>query len=201
MALLKIPVVKGKGTVEIDTDTIPEAMYAAALEAGLKVLVNGGTSKITKAQYPNEEELKAAAMAKANERVSEINAGTLKIAGKKAASKTSGAVNTEAMRLAKALVKDSMREQGLKISHYKASEITAAAKVMLEQMPELITQAEENLAKRKETPVAQKVDLASIMKADPELVAKADAKKKPLSAKQAGMTAKQKKGRAAQATA
>lgn len=202
MAIFKVPVVKGKGFVEIDSDTIPEHIFAAALEAGFKVLVNGGMSKVTKAEYPVAEELQAKAMSVAEERVGQINAGTLKLAGKKATGKVKGEVMTEALRLAKAIVKDQMREAGMKISHYKASEITTAAKAVLEDQPELIAQAEAAIEARKATPKSQTINLASLMKADPELVAKADAKKKPLSAKQAGMTTKSKKGKGgAQATA
>jgi len=171
--------------------------------AGLKVLVNGGTSKITKSTYPDEAELATVAQAKAEERAAEIIAGTLKVAGSKAKGKTPAKVMTEARRLAKAYIKDQMREQGLKISHYDAKEITAAANDLLESMPELIAQAEANLKAREETPVATKLDLSSLMKVNPAKVAKAteaNEKKKVLSAKQAGMTTK-KKAKATQAQA
>lgn len=209
MAIVQVPVVKGKDSVDIDTDAIPPEVWSAVIEAGLKVFVNGGASKITKAAYNGDEgKLKDAAMAKAQERVASMLDGTIKIPGKKAAKKGGDReVNTEAMRLAKAHVKDLMREQGLKISHYSAKEITEAAKNVLESMPELYEEAKANIAKRKEAVAveAKGIDLSKLMKADPKLVAKAAeaaAKKKKgsLSAKQAGMTAK-RKPKAAQAQA
>lgn len=189
MAILSIPVTKGKASVEINTNTIPEGMYAAALAAGLKVLINGGASKITKEAYPDAEEMKTAAMAKAQERVEAINAGTLKIPGTKAAkSGVSGAVMTEAMRLARNLVKDTIKKAGHKISHYEASEITKAAKALLADDPSLIETAKANLDARSEIKVGIKI--TDIIKESPALVAKAEAKKAEkkttLSAKQAG---------------
>lgn len=205
MAIFKVPVVKSKGSVDIDYDSIPNDMLRAVIEAGLKVVLNGGTSKITKSTYPDEAELRAAAQAKAEERGAELLAGTLKTAKSKAAGKTPAKVLTEARRLAKAYVKDQMREQGLKISHYDAKEITAAANNYLEDNPELIVMAEANLKAREETPIATKLDLSALMKVNPDKVKKAteaNEKKKVLSAKQAGLIAKSKpKGKAAQANA
>lgn len=203
MSIFKVPVVKSKGSVEIDYAQIPDDMLRHIIAAGLKVLVNGGTSKITKSTYPDEAELATVDQAKAEERAAEIIAGTLKVAGSKAKGKTPAKVMTEARRLAKAYIKDQMREQGLKISHYDAKEITAAANDLLESMPELIAQAEANLKAREETPVATKLDLSSLMKVNPAKVQKAteaNEKKKVLSAKQAGMTTK-KKAKATQAQA
>lgn len=204
MSIFKVPVVKSKGFVEIDYANIPDEMLRHVVAAGLKVLINGGTSKITKSTYPNEAELQSVSQAKAEERAAELIAGTLKVAGAKAKGKTPAKVMTEARRLAKAYIKDQMREQGLKISHYDAKEITAAANDLLESMPELIAQAEANIKAREETPVATKLDLSSLMKVNPTKVAKAteaNEKKKALSAKQAGMTVKAKPGRKAQAQA
>lgn len=205
MAIVQVPVVKGKGMVDIDTEKLNDDMFRAVVEAGLKVLVNGGTSKITKATYSDEAELKAAAMAKAEERVKELLEGTLKVPGRKAAKKASGAVMTEARRLAKAHVKDLMRKAGIKISHVDAKEITGAANALLESMPELIEEAKANIEAREKTEVAGKIDIASLIKINPTKKAKADAeakaKKETLSAKQAGMTAKAKKKSPAQASA
>lgn len=206
MPIVKVPVVKGKGTVNIDTDALNEEYFRHVVEAGLKALVNGGMSKVTKAQYPVDSELQEAAMKVAQERAEKLVEGTLKIAGKKAAGKASGAVMSEARRLARAHVKDLMREQGIKVSHVDAKDITAAANTLLESMPELIEEAKANIAKRSETPVAGKIDLASIIKINPAKKAKADKeaadkKAKGVSAKQAGMPAKRKPKPGAQANA
>lgn len=193
MAIMQVPVTKGKGFIEIETDDLPQDVYAEALLQGLKVLANRGASKITKETYPVADELKAAALAKAEEQKALMLKGDIKFTGKAKAKKASGAVMTEARRLAKNLVKDEMKRQGIKISHVDAKDITKAANELLEVMPELIAQAEQNVAERDKTPV--KIDLGAIIHVNPDKVAKAEAKKKdkPLSAKQAGMTAKRKK--------
>lgn len=207
LSIMTIPVTKGKGTVDIDLASIPEAVYAEALRLGLKELVNRGMSKITKAAFPNDEEgMKAAAMAQAAKNVEAINTGNIRFSSGTKSKGISSEVKTEAMRLAKALVKDSLKRDGMKISHIPASEITAAAKDVLEAHPSLIAQAEANIAERKATTI--KVDVTKLVKVDPALVAKAEEKKAKtkaagqLSAKQAGKVAPRgKKGKVAQATA
>lgn len=208
MAILQVPVTKGKATVDIDTDTLPEEVYKEALLQGLKVLVNRGASKITKAAYPNDDDMKAAAMKVAEEQVNLINTGKIKFTGKKAAGKASGAVMTEARRLAKNFVKDEMRRQDIKISHVAASEITKAANLLLEseQGKAIIAKAEANLKERETVKVGEGgFDIKSLIKADPALVAKAEARKakekadKPLSATQAGKPKQRQKGQQAQA--
>lgn len=205
MGILNIPVTKGKATLAIDTDAIPEAVYAYALAEGLKVIMNKGMSKVTKVTYPVEDELKAAAMAVAEKNVEAIKNGTIKIPGAKSATKASGAVMTEARRLAKNIVKDQMKEAGLKISHYPAKEITAAANELLAADPSIIETAAANLEARAAMPVKAEGILATL-KADPKLVAAAEAKKSKstLSKTQAGKVApraKGAKGKPAQATA
>lgn len=187
MATLSIPVTKGKANVEFDTDALPDAVYQEALRLGLKELANRGMSKVTKAAYPNEDEMKAKAMEVAATNVENIVAGKIKFTGQKA-SKVSGAVKTEAMRLARNLVKDAIKANGGKISHYEASEITKAAKELLEADQSLLKMAEDNIAAREQVGKTEKIDLSKIA-TSPKLVAKAEAKKKgdgTLSAKQAG---------------
>lgn len=198
MALMQVPCTKSKGTVEIDTDAIPADVYAEALLQGLKVLVNRGASKITKETYPDADELKVAAQAKAEEQKVAIMSSQIKFSGSAKVKKASGAVMTEARRLAKNLVKDEIKRKGGKISHYDAKEITKAANAYLEQDPTLIEMAQANLAERDKTDVGSKIDLSALIQPSPKRVAEAEAKKAkakkdaPLSAKQAGMTKKQK---------
>lgn len=201
MAIMSVPVTKGKGNIEINTDDIPEAVYAEALLQGLKVLLNRGASKVTKETYPVEDELKAAAMAKAEEQKALVMSGGIRFTGQAKSKKASGQVMTEARRLAKNLVKDEMKRQGIKISHVDAKDITTAANQLLEQMPELIVQAEANIAERDKTPV--KIDLKAIIPVNEGKKAKEEARKKdkPISAKQAGMVTKRAKGKPAEATA
>ena len=201
MAVLNVAITKAKTTMAVDTDKIPEDVYAEALLLGLKVLLNRGTSKVTASTYPNAEELKAAAFAVAEKQMELVNTSKIKFTGGKKKSGTSGAVMTEARRLAKALVKDEIKRQGGKISHYEASEITKAANAFLEteEGAKLITQAQANLKERENVSIGKTIDLSGLIAESPDLVAKAEAKKKakPLSAKQAGMVQKRSKGQGA----
>jgi hypothetical protein len=191
MAIMQVPVTKGKGVIEIDTDSLPEAVYAEALLQGLKTLVNRGQSKITVAELGDADTVKKEAMIAAEKQKGKILSGDIKFSGKAKATKVSGAVNTEAMRIARNRVKDAIKASGKRISHYTAKDISAAAKSLIEADPSIIADAEAALAKRSEIPVAE--DLMALLKEDPKLVAKAEAKKaeaeknKPLSAKQAGL--------------
>ena len=196
MAVIKIAVTKGKDVVEIDTDALPQAVYEEALMQGLKVLVNRGMSKITKAEYGDEAIVRTEAMFKARANVDDILAGKIKFTGKAAAkSKVSGAVNTEAMRIARNRVKDAIKANGMKISYVKASDITAAAKELIaaedaDNPESCIALAKITLEKRAETPVA--IDIKSLIAEDPTLREKGEAKKaaekaeRGLSATQAG---------------
>ncbi len=202
-SILTIPVTKSKGSVEIDTSTLPDDVYREVLIQGLKVLANRGMSKITKASTKDEAELKTLAQEQAEKNVEAMKAGKIKFSAGVKAKKASGKVMTEAMRLARGIVKDEIKRSGGKVSHYEASEITKAAKAYLEADPAILALAEKNLAERESVPKPATINLAELIKASPKLVAAAEAKKaekKPLSAKQAGMTAKRKKGEAAQAS-
>lgn len=188
MAELQIPITKAKGEfITIDTDKIPTDVYAEMLLQGAKVLLNRGTSKITKAAYPDAAELKAKAIEKAQEQLALVMESKIKFTGQKKASGATGAVKTEAMRLAKALVKDELKRQGFKISHIEASEITKVAKEYLDASPELLEQAKANIEARQQIKVGDKLNVKSLVKENPKLVAKAEAKKAgTLSATQAG---------------
>jgi hypothetical protein len=197
MAKVNVPVTKSKGFVEIETDNLPDEVYKEALLQGLKVLVNRGMSKITKANIPDEATFKAEAQAKAKKNVEDIYAGKVRITGGKA-KKASGVVMTEARRLAKNLVKDAMKSAGIKISHVEASEITKAANALLDEDPSIIEQAKANVEAREKQVEGEGDKLASIVGSisiSQKKVAAAEAKRAKggtLSAKQAGKTAKHK---------
>lgn len=190
MAKLLIPIVKGKAPLEIDTDesVIPTEVYEEALIQGFKVLLNRSMSKISKETYPNAEELKAAALAKAAETYEDLKKGKVRRTSGTKTSKVTGKVKTEAMRLARNLVKDQIKAAGGKISHYEASEITKVAKALLEseQGKSLMDMAAANIAEREKAPV--KIDIGTIVVSE-KRVAKANekaAKAKTLSAAKAG---------------
>lgn len=200
MAVLKIPVTKAARTIDVDTDSLPEEVYAAAMAEGLKVLLNAKMSKIAVKDLEGEHLAAAreAAMRKAEENLAALYAGKIKTtrtatAKDASGSKVSGPVLVEARRLAKAKVKDLMREAGIKISHVEAKQITAAANELLAQDPSFIEQAKINLEARATQPVA--IDIASLIHESPKLVAKATEKKakdketRVLSAKQASKVA------------
>lgn len=172
MSELHIAVTKGKGTVTVDTEKVPDAYYKAALAAGFKTIVNGGTTKITKETYPDEDERHAKALEVAQQRVDDMMAGKLKLSARASTGATNSAVMTEARRIAKALVKDTLRASGAKVSHYSASDILTAANAVIENDPSIITMAEANLAKRAPT----NINIGAMLKPDPSLVAKSEAK-------------------------
>lgn len=189
MADMEVSITKGKDVIVIDTDALPEDVYREALLQGLKVLLNRGMSKVTKSAYPGDEAgMKAKAMEIAAKNKADLLEGKVrKTGGKK--SGLSGAVKTEAMRIARNIVKDELKRQKIKISHVDAKDITAAAKALMESEPEIVKQAEANLAERA-TVTIKGIDIAAIAKINPAKKAKDEAEKanKPLSAKQAGKT-------------
>jgi hypothetical protein len=197
--IIPITLKNGAGVVDVDTARLPDAVYREALLQGLKVLAERAMSKLTKEAYPDEAERKAAIKAKAEANIEDMYEGKVKITGAVAVKKASGAVMTEAMRLARNLVKDAMKAEKIKISTVKASDITAAAKAFIEADPSIITTAEANLKAREATPV--KINIKSLIHADPELVKKAEAKAaaakadKPLSKTQAGKVAPRAKAK------
>ena len=209
---VQVPVTKSKGYVTIDPEIIPPEVWDAVVLEGLKAFVNKGMSKILLKGLEGDDLAKAqaAAQAQAEKNAAAILDGSIKLPGRKAKSKASGAVMTEARRLAKNFLKDEAKKQGIKVSHVPAKEWTAATKQLLEsdQGKGFIAQAEKNILARTEAPAAEGISLASLLPDFAELVkkgaesdAKAKERGKQLSAKQAGMTAKRKPKAGQSATA
>ena len=201
MAELSVPITKGKGSVTIDTETLPDEVYKEAMLLGLKELANRGMSKLTKASTKDEDELKSLAMAQAEKNVEAILSGNIRFLGKKAKTGESAAVMTEARRLAKNLIKDAIKAAGKRINTVEPKVITQGANDYLasDQGASLIAQAKANLEERAKSPI--KVDIEALgIKESPKLVAKADAekaaKKSSLSKTQAGKVAPRAKPKA-----
>ena len=194
MAIILVPVVKAKAMMEVDTDRLDEQTYTEAVKLGLKQMLNRGQTKITAAEISDEEQRKAESWSKAEETLKDIYAGKVRISGGKA-KKATGKINTEAMRIARQLVKDAMKAQGIKVSLVKAKDISAAAAELLEADPEILKEAAANVKARedKEKAIATKIDLSKIQ-LDPNRVKAAADKKTKVSAKQAGMTVKARPG-------
>ena len=194
MAIRLVPVVKAKAMMEIDTDRLDEQTYTEAVKLGLKQMLNRGQTKITAAEISDEEQRKAESWSKAEETLKDIYAGKVRISGGKA-KKATGKINTEAMRIARQLVKDAMKAQGIKVSLVKAKDISAAAAELLDADPEILKEAAANVKAReeKEKAISTKIDLSKIQ-LDPNRVKAAADKKTKVSAKQAGMTVKARPG-------
>lgn len=210
MAAIQVPIKSGV-TIAFDPELITDDdTYSAIFLLGLQAVLSKGMSKLTKNAFTDAGATKAGfADAKAHMEAeiaakAEANAKDLLengIKAKKAKAKVAGKVKVEAMRIARGLIRDKLKAEGYVLSHIKASEISAIAEQYLatDAGKAIITQAEANLKAREETPVLEGLDLSGV-KVDPKLVAAAEEKKakakkdKPLSAKQAGMTAPRKKG-------
>ena len=187
MSMLNIPVPKagaGHG-MEIDTDDImalPDDVLKEILLQGAKVVLNRGQSKLKSAKGMEGNKLAShqkAIMEVVAEQWEKMKKGEIRVTGGR--SKVSGAAKTEALRLAKALVKDAIKKNGGKVSHYKASQITAAAKTYLEgeHGARLMKIAQANLAEqeKEKQETTGLIDLSGISP-DEELVAKNPAKPK-----------------------
>ena len=193
--IINVPITKAKSSIAVDVDTIDIAVYESALSEGLKVLVNGGMTKITKENIPDEEARKVEAQRIAEERVQAMIDGSFKTSKRAAAAGKgpSAQVLTEARRLARILVKEALKAKGLKVTHYTSSEITQAANEIIAADPSIIDTATKNLEARS-MPAKPTIDPTDHMKADPKLVAAEEAKKAerkagPLSKTQAGKVA------------
>jgi hypothetical protein len=207
MSILEIPITKaGKGvTFSVDTDDLntlmesnPEA-FLDILARGLKDALNSRMTKGIEAPSKLEgaalESNKAAALAKAEENFKDLLDGKLV---KKSASKASAGVDrkvmSEAVRLAKEVVKNEIRKAGQRPSLVAAKDITAWAKQFVEEDPSYIEQAKLNLAEVEAKASKPILDIKSKIKLDPKLVAKSEKvkaeRKTQLSAKQASMPAK-----------
>lgn len=200
MATLNIPITKaGKNVMfEVDTDvfnTLMETNPELALELvaeGFKTILNKrmttGFDAPSKLEGKALEDQKAAALAKAQQNLDDFVAG--KLSTRKAGGKAKGverAVMTEAMNVARSVVRDRIRKAGKRPSLVATKDITAAAKKLVEADESFIENAKATIAERAKVQTA--VNLDDFIKEDATLVAKADKakaeRKSQLSAKQA----------------
>lgn len=181
-SVIKFALKNGAGDIEVDTAKLPDEVYKEALLQGLKQIAERNMSKITKAAYPVEAERKAAIAAKAQANIEDAYAGKTKLTGAGPKTKVAGKVMTEAMRLARALIKDALRQAKIKQSSVGAKELTAAAKQYISEHPDLLATAEANLKAREETP---KLDLSALIK-NVSALPKVQDPKPPISKAQAG---------------
>ena len=196
MATHQIKITKADQTITVDDMEIPDEMMLNVIREGLKVCLNAKMTKITglkDAEGEALDKLHADALEVANKNLAALKAGTYKFAGAKAKKAESREVQNEAIRLARDIVRDLLRANGITISHVPAKDITTAAKNLIETDESIMAQARENIAKRSEVP-EHKIDLSALglntsaLKAESEKAkAEATAKRKTsLSAAQAG---------------
>lgn len=191
---INVPVAKAKGYLTItkdEIDALPEPVFREVLLQGFKSVFGRGQSKITADTIPDETARKAAAMAAAEKNWEDCKRGEIRITGGKKKAGT-GAIMTEARRLARQAVKDSLKAAGEKLSHYEAKDITAAANALIEEYPSYVEQATKNIEERKAKPTVGD-NIMSLIKVSDKKVKAAQAKKEKsagLSVKQAGLTAK-----------
>ena len=207
---VQIPITKaGKGVgfpVDVTDlqNTLSAEDYAMVFQEGLKVLLNSRMSKLPATKDLQGSELAAAtakALEKAEENLRMLRAGELR---KKAGGTTAAAagvtkvVMTEATRLAKEVIKSTIKKAGQKISLYTAAQITAAAKAEVANNPKYLADAAIAVAEREKIPTLD--GIMANLTPDPKLVKKAAeakaeaARNKPLSATQSGKTKKRAGG-------
>ena len=171
-----VPVVKAKGeTIEVDSSALPDASYKGVFAAGLKVCINTGTTKITKDHFTDAKGVydeaghKAAALAKAKEKVAELIAGTYKFGRGTAAAKGDHKLTVIATRLARDIIKQLIKDSDRRVTSFKASQITAAAKEFLatDEASVVWARAKDELENVK-SPAKFKLSISE----DPELVRK-----------------------------
>jgi hypothetical protein len=181
LMVIKIPIVKATrkddpSWVEVNINACPDDVVKEIYLQGLKVLLNRGMSKITGTKT---DESVRQVMEVAAKNLEDLYAGKIRMsAGVR--TKVSGAVKTEAMRIARMIIKDGIRDSGGKISHYTAKDITKAAADFLDSeegksvWEEAKAAVEARTSKEKKSKAAVK-DIVSKITVDPKLVAKAEA--------------------------
>lgn len=187
---IAIPVTKAKASIEVCVDDLPPDVYKEVLIQGLKTLLNRGQADIKTTGLKDKELEKAQAIAMdvAKDNLEKVYSGKVRMSKGVKSKGLSGAVKTEAMRIARLIIKDGLKAAGKKISHIPAKDISAAAAAYLEteQGKEIVAQAQAAIKEREQKEGAAKEALEGIIvgvKEDAKLVAKAEQaaakKKKP----------------------
>lgn len=182
--MLRIPIPKAKGFIELDTGRLPNHVYQEMLVLGGKALLNRGQTTFTKEKYPDEDELRQVALEKAEKNLSDLYAGKITIRGASKEGKVPREVMTAARNIARKMVKEVLKRRGVKVTQVKASEITKAANAMLASDPKIIERARKEQEELEKADIDMDIDIP----VDPALVAAQEKRKasKTLSAKQAG---------------
>jgi len=174
-----IKVIKAKDTLEIETSAFPIEVYDEALALGFTALLNRGQSKITGTSIPDDDERAAASAEAAQKTLADMYAGKIRrTSGVKSAKGARGEVAVEARRLAKFYVREQLKEEGLRVSLIRPAVITRLAQELIDSDPDIMKEAEANVAARKgKTKTKKKIDLSKIGE-DADLVSKAKSRSK-----------------------
>ncbi len=187
---IRVPVVKAssKGEpayIEICITDLPADVYREICIQGAKTLINRGMSKIT---GNKTDASRKAVMEVAKANVEKLERGEIRMSAGVRSKQPVGAIKTEAMRQARILIKEALKAQGKKVSHYSAKDISKLATEFLESDHPAAKQtwadAETTVMSRekeKKEGIELGIDLGSI-KPDPKLVAASAKKNKKPSA-------------------
>ncbi len=197
--ILKIPVTKaGKGVViEVNLDEIHADSYLEALQLGLKALMNRGMTDIHTTSLSGSELKKAQDLAfeQGLKNFENIKSGKIRRSPGTTKGKVPAKVMQIAMQIAKGIVKDGLKRDNIRIADVPSSEITAAAKELIEENPSIVKEAEEELALREKR--TSKITLKKgAVKVDTKRKAAREAKEAERKATRAKTPTRRKRGEA-----
>lgn len=198
---VSVMISKAKRSLDVDVNALPEEVYQEVIIKGLQSVLGRGMGEVKIAGLEGDALKKEqdAAFTIAQENLEKCYKGEIRLMAAKKV-KTKGKERTEALRIAKQLVKDQMKEEGLKVSHYSAKEITLAAEQVLEDNPDILEEAKRILAEReKKSKGKVKISLKTTMKADEKKVKAAKEKAEKAKAATAAKKAKGEKATGARA--
>lgn len=75
--IINVQVTKAAATFTFDTATLPETSKNYGLEYGLRQTINDTVAGVARKDYASDEEFNAAALAKAQKRVDQLNSGNV----------------------------------------------------------------------------------------------------------------------------
>src|SRR5208282_1879846 len=127
--IIEVAVAKAKAALSVDTDKIPEEVLIEIYALGLRELIGKrGMANLTKAEYPDADELAEEALKVAEQNLKNVYANEIRKTASKATKATAkGAdkeIGAEARREAMLAVKDALKRKKHKVSLIASSEIT-----------------------------------------------------------------------------
>jgi hypothetical protein len=187
MAMLDIRISKANSTIQIDSDWFNPEVQARIFEEGLSKMLNAATAKLTKELVPDDNDRADQALALVEKKLEGLREGRL-TAKRATGAKVPAAVMAEARRLAKNIIKASIKAAGRKISDFATKQVTEKANLYISEHPELLEQAAAAVTAAQMVTAGVEVDVTDLTP-DAKLVAKREeknaAKRKETEARQA----------------